>query len=282
MNPRNILHIALFAIFLCLPGVSIAGPVKKAELAWIQENNGNYDIQYSYYDGKNWLGNIALSSGNPVNFVPAMAKRKNGDTWLVWSTDTSAEYHLYFAIISGDKVLRGPEQIQTGLNHNATPSLLIDTNDTPWIAWSGSNGGKNDIYYTRFTGNSWEQKRNIPDADNRLDLVPILSQKEDGIIALKWRRYGDLGVKLTSALIAEDTTLILDSQSQAARKKGQQNQIRISAKERQQKFEKQLDNCVSEFPQNIADLNLATLHMNCEEKGTTVQFVGKKIKTVKK
>ncbi len=242
--------------------------MKKAEMAWVKKNNGKHDITYSYFDGNAWKGSILLSTGNPVNFVPAIANKKNGDTWFVWSSDTGEHYHLYYAVISNDKILAGPVQIKTQLNSNTTPSITIDMEDTPWIAWSGNNGKDDDIYYSKHNGTTWEKEKIVHNENSYPDIFPKVISDQNNSIVVQWTHVEPLkSQKITAYLRNGSNVLKSKDKKDVSSAMNMQNQVSL---------------CLPNVPKTVENLDLAILQLNCDGNQEAIQLKGKSITKYKK
>ncbi len=233
---------------------------KKAEMAWVKENVTRFDIGYCFYDGQNWSDGIILTTGNPVNFTPSIAKKKNGNTWLIWSSDTGEQYHLYHTIISSDNSVEGPFLIETGMTSNATPVIIIDSADTAWIVWSGNNGADDDIYYSSHDGFRWAQPKRLHQKNEVPDVFPQLNVEKTGTVRVDWTTVDSSGITKSSKYLLNNQKEVDTLQEQQIVVKDLRNKI---------------SNCVSSLPAFIDNLDLATIQLNCVGNAGTVQFIGK-------
>lgn len=252
-------------------------PVKKAEMVWVQENRGNYDLAYAYHDGQQWKGNLMLTTDNIVNFVPAIARNNNGETWLVWSSDTSQEYLLYYAVIAGNEIKIGPQQIVTSLKSNATPALIIDNQGTPWIAWSGNNGGDDEIYFSHFNGNGWAEEKRLHEDNTFPDIFPELSINDAAEVQVSWTNITPSG-STTKLQIIGGGKESLTKDGMHSLGQGVKNRKLKQMDHPQEKLKEEIGACIPDFPAGVKNLDLATLQLNCKQSTKVVQFVGKELK----
>ncbi len=121
----------------------------------------------------NWTAPVQLSLNRGLHITPVIAEDRKRNIWIVWVEQTEEENILRYAVVrqGGAKVGRiNP----AGKEQSYAPTILIDRNDVPWIAWSGVTGRLADIYTGRWNGTGWEKRVMVHAANQTPDIMPLL------------------------------------------------------------------------------------------------------------
>ncbi len=222
---------------------------KNAELVWVHKNAQNFDIAYSYFNGKSWSEKVLFTTGNPVNFVPDLAKDRTEKTHLVWAADTSKKYRLYYLEIDADNKANGPYELATELQSNTTPTIVTTPRFVTWVCWSGNDGNDDDIYCFYKKDEIWSLPEKVHPENSYPDILPELSINNNLEVQLTWLQItkdGNRTIQLN--LSKHDRTPI----SSVARSFSYQKAL------------KDIKNCVPHLPNDIDESTHVSLLTNCE------------------
>ncbi len=175
---------------VCLNNMEALGeaqnPSDQMQVVWPERHNGNLDIYFSRLTASGWTTKIPLSEAPATELMPAIAAGSNGVSWVVWTADSGTKGSDLFYVYSREGGWSDPARIPTGLLFNTAPSIKIDEEDRPWIAWSGSDGKGSDIYFSRWNGNDWEKASRVNQADSTPDIMPLIGTDWNGSPWICW------------------------------------------------------------------------------------------------
>ncbi|MBU1232558.1 MAG: hypothetical protein KKC77_06680, partial [Proteobacteria bacterium] len=84
-----------------------------------------------------------------------------------------------------------PQQIDTGMDDNRAATLIVDANNTPWIAWTAAEESYSDVFWSRWNGKIWDSPLKAHGDNSVPDIHPALAIDESGQIILSWQTYAD-------------------------------------------------------------------------------------------
>ncbi len=119
-----------------------AGP-RALNLVWVGFENGeSYLYAASYTRSSGWSQPQRV--GGPSVWAPDAACDRDGNLHVAWDSYINGNYDIYYRRIAADGTPAAVEQITKSPGFNAHPSLAIDGQGRPWLAWdmSGANWGK--------------------------------------------------------------------------------------------------------------------------------------------
>ncbi len=110
------------------------------------------------------------------NFHRKLARKSNGDLWVAYFRSDGTTFQIYVSYSTNEGVDWTEEQItnQSGSDHQAYPSLAVDSNDDLHLIWYGtgwgSNSGYDNLQYRKRTSEGWQDQeaitdKNAPQAD---------------------------------------------------------------------------------------------------------------------
>jgi hypothetical protein len=100
---------------------------------------------------------------------------------------------------TGKKWQKQPD-IVSDTQNDWGPSIILDSNGNPWLAWVGFDGTDDDIYYTYWTGNKWKKTLRVNTDDGWPDTLPILYLNKDRIPEVRWSGFnGSKYIQYTSS-----------------------------------------------------------------------------------
>ena len=142
-------------------------------------------IQYASMSDGSWTEPIELTINEGLHVTPVIGVDKKDIIWIIWIEQTADENILRFAVIRHGKIETGRVG-QAGNEQSYAPAIMIDNNETPWIAWSGVVNKFADIYSSRWNGSGWEQPVMANAKNDSPDITPILGLQEKRIPWISW------------------------------------------------------------------------------------------------
>jgi len=137
----------------------------KLWLAWESSQVGQSEIYYSTYDfpSATWSTSQNLTGGpqNIANQAPSLAQLRNGSITLIWSSNQTGHYNLYYKLFTGSLWTKSI-RLTSGTFDDLSTRALVSPNGTLWTAWSRQTtstscmlGFCRQIYYKTLNGNDW-------------------------------------------------------------------------------------------------------------------------------
>jgi hypothetical protein len=157
---------------------------------WTRKTAGNYDIVYvtSTNRGASWSQETPLTSDIGVDSGVSACQASDGAIWLVWASDRTGGYDLYYKTSSDYGTnWSNDTRITFHSSHDLKPAISQMSDGTVWIVWSSDRSGEYDLY-SKFSpdgGDSWSDDMRITTASGS-DKMPSLAQMFDGTIWLVW------------------------------------------------------------------------------------------------
>jgi len=173
-----------------------------------------WDVYYLKWSGTTWVdadgsGQESINVSN--NFTgncghPSLSLDTSGNPHIAWWDDTSGNSEIYYLKWNGtawvDADGFGQESINVSNTSSSSyefqwPSLCLDSNNYPHIAWDDDASGNSEIYYLRWNGTAWVdadgsgiESINISNnsKDNR---SPSLYLDASGNPHIAWENYTD-------------------------------------------------------------------------------------------
>ena len=150
-----------------LPSLAI-GPDGAPVVAWYDKSGGDLDIYVRRWNGSVWveLGGSAsgggVSNNNGDSTHPSLAIDGDGRPVVAWHDNSDGDRDIYLRRWNGTTWEElGGSASNGGISDNwaasGYPSLVIDGNDRPIVAWHDDSGGARNIYLRRWNGTTWEE-----------------------------------------------------------------------------------------------------------------------------
>ena len=123
------------------------GPLR---LIWVGYEGGESYLYLSSWNGSGWDKAQRMSESSV--WAPDGVTSKDGHLYLAWDSYRNGNYDIYFRHVRPDGTPDEIEQVTKTPRFEAHPSLAIDGQGRPWLAWdeSGASWGKDwtheDIY----------------------------------------------------------------------------------------------------------------------------------------
>lgn len=151
---------------------------------WVGQGIGLDEIFYSVFRNGEWTKPEIIASNPMVPHIhPSAGLDFLGNPWIAWSSYDGNDYEIYVASWDG-RQWSGPEKVtENTYASDAQPSLGFFWNTVPVVVWTGSSGGKRDIFLSYKTDKYWVPPINISRDSQRND-SPVLVAEEDRLAVL--------------------------------------------------------------------------------------------------
>jgi len=169
----------------------------KIWVVWHSYRTGNADLFYKVYDSSKvhpWSSEKNLTANPNADISPAIMQAQDGKIWVVWSTNRTGNYEIYYKTSSDNGATWSwPEKnLTANPKDDECPSIMQVANGTIWLAWSANRTGNFDVYYktSQDNGATWSTDKflNIPTTNDR---NPSITQAANGKIWFVWERDKD-------------------------------------------------------------------------------------------
>jgi uncharacterized protein YegL len=162
-----------------------------------------WNIYVRRWDGSSWeevgsgsatAGGISANIGTSTN--PSIAIDSNHKVYVTWQDSSSGNIEIYVKRWDGSswvEVGAGSASgggISNNIGQSWNPSLAISQSNIPYITWTDTSSGGQDIYVRRFTGDL-EPGDTIP--PSVINDLTARSGSVSGTVDLKWTAPGDDG-----------------------------------------------------------------------------------------
>ncbi|PIE73910.1 MAG: hypothetical protein CSA20_00920 [Deltaproteobacteria bacterium] len=143
------------------------------------------ELYYSRKQKDTWSSPQRIHINRGLHVTPVIAADNDHRLWFVWIEQTKTENILRFLFIDGEK--RETGRVMSGEKEQSyAPSILIDKENTPWIAWSGIRETLADIYAAHWNKGKWSPAQTVNKANSVPDITPLLGMTEEGKIWVTW------------------------------------------------------------------------------------------------
>lgn len=137
-------------------------------IAWFDNSNGRGEIYVRGWNGNSWaeVGQGSASGGGISNtlwgaFDPSLAIAPDGTLYLAWADSSNGKAEIYIRAWNGSQWVEvgmssasGGGISNTGGDSNS-PSLAVDVEGTPTVAWADNSSGTEEIYVRTWNGSHW-------------------------------------------------------------------------------------------------------------------------------
>jgi len=174
-------------------------------VVWNDNESGDREIFIKRWNGSSWeemgvnsasAGGISDNAGDSRR--PVITTDSNGYPIIAWADDTSGDYEIYVKRWNGS----GWEDVGSdsssggGISNNEgvsrSPSISIDRNDNPIVAWHDDSSGNNEIYVLRWDGEEWVELTSNSATGGGISnssgdsLQPSIAVDQDGSPVIAW------------------------------------------------------------------------------------------------
>jgi hypothetical protein len=139
----------------------VASKDGKLHLVWVGFEDGVSYLYSASSDGERW--SAAERIGGPSVWAPDAATDSKGDLFVAWDSYQNGNYDIFFREIQAGAAPGPVEQVTTSPRFQAHPSIAVDAQQRPWLAWdeSGVNWGKDWTHEVPYRGTVLYQDRTI-------------------------------------------------------------------------------------------------------------------------
>ena len=154
--------------------------------AWINYSQKKYTIFV-----KNVTADLTWTINSPLGhsaLTPNIIIDGTGKIWLFWDGKLRNHDEILYTHFDGQKWL---EPLSLNMDPDVphiTPSISLDINGFPHVAWGAYDGDDYEIYYSCWDGYKWSQETKITDHQNISDTSPSISLFLDRIPIVAWLR----------------------------------------------------------------------------------------------
>jgi hypothetical protein len=174
--------LAYFPFFLLLP---VMGTQAAPLTAWSEYDAQGVQVYIAGTDNQQQPKIIRLTKTG-TNITPAITA--NDDVfWIVWVNRAEPEfYELKYAMLdSGSFSVLDIGTVPASDNLVYAPSVMLDTSDRLWVAWSGFDGHDSEIRLAHFSEGTWSAETNLSDNEHS-DTRPQIGYDSDQHLAVWW------------------------------------------------------------------------------------------------
>jgi hypothetical protein len=138
--------------------------------------------------GASWTQETQLTVDNSANVGVSAFQASNGTIWVVWASDRTGNYDLYYKTSSN---LGASWSNDTQLTFHPAidlkPVIHQMSDKSIWIVWSSNRNGSYDLYQKTSSDNgaSWSDETRLT-TDSSLNKMPSLTQTSDGSTWIVW------------------------------------------------------------------------------------------------
>jgi len=176
---------------------------------------GNEELYYktSSNYGLNWTRDERLTQNQSHDLTPSIMQTSNGTIWVVWDSDRTGNYELFYKT-SSDYGLSwsNDTQLTDDPDSDMRPSIVQARDATIWVVWQSGRpaGAQDELYYNTFNGSAWFSDTRLTN-DQANDRTPSIAQIDDRKIWVVWTADRDedfdIYYKNSSEIINHDVAI---------------------------------------------------------------------------
>ncbi len=154
--------------------------------------SGQTSIFYVTYNGL-WSSVQAFASGpgSVTNISPSLAQFQNGTIFLVWSSNQTGHYNLYYKL-NNNGIWSGSAQLTSTSSDDYLPKLVVATDSTLWVFWERDSSSSScigglcrQIFYKTLKANQWSSEVSFT-TNSFWSSMPGPMATSDGRVSLSW------------------------------------------------------------------------------------------------
>ena len=160
-------------------------------VVWCSDRTGGYDIylKTSSDGGVSWSDDFWVTNSPELDKSPSIAQMHDDTVWLVWASDTTGHYDIYYKVYDGH-YWGSPEVLTSDTKVDSNPFVFQSLDGKIWIFWTSrepSEVGTDDIFYKYSSDNgaTWSAKIQFT-TDVYDDVWPSVVQTGDTRVWLVW------------------------------------------------------------------------------------------------
>jgi len=163
-------------------------------VVWASDRTGGYDLYYklSFDGGLTWSDAIRLTTDPGDDLSPAVTQTVNGSIWVVWASDRTGGYDLYYKIsFDGGLTWSIANRLTTNSTYDKLPSIFQTSDGNVWVVWSSNNEQEEyEIFYKTYNGSSWSNETQLTASPNDIDTDPTILETLSETILIFWSSRG--------------------------------------------------------------------------------------------
>ena len=168
---------------------------------WESDGTGYNNIFYEVYDGV-WKNETLtqLTFGNNDETAPSITQSTDGKIWVVWSSNRTGNYNLFYKTSSNaGRTWSAEIQLTSYGSDDKAPAVMQASDGKIWFVWSRKmNATNDDIFYKTFDGSNWSSEIRLTTYIGfgdypGFDRQPAIMQANDGKIWIFWTRFMSSG-----------------------------------------------------------------------------------------
>ncbi len=168
-------------------------------VVWASTRAGNSGIWFktSSDGGSTWSGDTQLTGYLDQNYAPAITQAADGTLWVVWYSDRSGNYDLWFKTSSDSGSTWSAEtQLTSAAFDDRTPAITQAADGTLWVVWDSDRDDTQLWYKTSSDGGStWSADARVT-TNSASEYSPAIMHSSDGMLWLMWSRSSSYGSQL--------------------------------------------------------------------------------------
>jgi len=136
-----------------------------------------------------WSADIRLTLHNSSDSSPSIAQAPDGKIWVVWSSDRTGNYELFYKVYDGSS-WSNEIQLTTDPQYDFHPAIMEASDGKIWVVWdSDRNIHDLDLYYKVYDGSSWSNDMQLTADPNADDYEPSIMQATGGMVWVIFSKY---------------------------------------------------------------------------------------------
>lgn len=162
------------------------GQTGDVHVIWTQRNMDRHSLNLKSKVETQWgtPAFIIEESANPI-IVPTISMDRGGDMWIAWTELDGDQGRLRYRIKRRGRWAPVAE-IVTVTSSDMAPSIIIDHEEIAWMVWSGTDETDDDIYFSRWMGDHWQEPERVNENDLWPDILPSISMDSQNRITVSW------------------------------------------------------------------------------------------------
>lgn len=176
---------------------AVAADGSTVHAAWVDLEDGDFDVYYRFHDGVGWQSEFEISADNTNEDqnAPAIAV-SGGKVHVVWEDPGDGDSDIYYRFFNGT-AWQGEMELSTdsGADEQYSPYIVAD-GDRLHATWFDGKGGDFDIIYRYFDGTAWHPEEEVStDSTNERQMQPDLDVS-GSFIQIAWadEEGGDMDI----------------------------------------------------------------------------------------
>ena len=145
-------------------------------------------LRYAAKSKGKWAAPAQLALDQGFHVTPVIAADRKGAVWIAWTEAGEEEENiLRYAVVRQGKTETGRVRPKAKAEQSYAPTILIDQQDRPWLAWSGVEKGQlADIYVSSWQGTGWSSPVVVNQANSTPDITPLLGLRDGKQLWASW------------------------------------------------------------------------------------------------